>query len=801
MPTKNKVFDPVCGMTPDADVARAKGAVASYAGRDFFFCSPACKAKFEAEPMKYLRRDPVCKMTPNPFAARDAGLVATYKGEDYFFCCAKCKAKFEANPEAYLGDGQAPLAPPVDPAAVYVCPMCPGVRQIGPGSCPKCGMALEPEAPGVEDDGAEYRAMAWRFWVSLALSLPAVVLAMLNLGQPYLWIEAGLSAPVALGLGAFIFVRGWRGAVGGHANMFTLIGLGVAVTFAVSLVSLFAPDLVPAAYRGHHGAPVYFEAAATIVTLVLLGQMLELKARARTGAALRALLKLAPKTARRIVIGGTEDIPVAAVTIGDFLIVRPGEAVPVDGLVEDGASAIDESMVTGESIPVEKGAGAAVIGGTINGAGVFTMRATAVGAETVLAKIVALVAQAQRSRAPMQHLADAVAAWFVPAVVLAALAAAGGWLAFGAGLDMAIYAAVSVLVIACPCALGLATPMSVMVAVGKGARVGVLVRNAAALEAFARVKTLVLDKTGTLTEGRPRLIQMHTVPGVSEDEVLTLAAALERNSAHPLAHAVTVAAEARRLKLPHATVFSSIAGQGLRGLIDGKPVVIGRAEFLQGIVPSPLIEDADDLAAEGATVMFVALGGKPIGLIAVMDPLKASVRTLVGALKKDGLDPVMASGDSEPTVAAIAQRVGIARFAAGMTPQGKLDLVNRLKGQGPVAFAGDGVNDAPALAAADVSIAMGTGSDAAIANAAITLVGGELPALVRARRLAKATLANMRQNLFFAFVYNAVGVPLAAGVLYPFTGWLLSPMIAAAAMCFSSVSVIGNALRLNRLRL
>lgn len=606
---------------------------------------------------------------------------------------------------------------------------------------------------------------------------------------------------VVLGLGTFIFARGWLGVVRGHANMFTLIGLGVTVTFVVSLVSLFVPEAIPTAYRGMHGMPVYFEAAATIVTLVLLGQMLELRARKNTGAALRALLKLAPKTARRIVVGGTVDVPVEDVRVGDFLLVRPGEAVPVDGFVEDGQSAVDESMVTGESLPVEKTAGSTAIGGTINGNGAFTLRATAVGGDTVLARIVALVAQAQRSRAPMQTLADRVSAWFVPVVVLVALAAGAIWIACGAGVDMAIFAAVSVLVIACPCALGLATPMSVMVAVGKGARSGILIKNAAALEAFARVKTLVVDKTGTLTEGKPKLIDIHTVPGVSEETLLTLAAALERNSSHPLAHPVVAAAEARHLRLPHATVFASIAGQGLRGLIDGKSVVIGRSEFLQGIVPSPLVDVADDLQSEGASVMFVAVEGKPIGLMAVMDPLKENVRQLIAALKKDGLNPVMASGDSEPAVAAVAHRVGIEHFAAGMTPQGKLDLVGRLKRQGAVAFAGDGINDAPALAAADVSIAMGTGADAAIANADLTLVRGELPALVRARKLAKATLSNMRQNLFFAFFYNAVGVPLAAGILYPFTGWLLSPMIAAVAMCFSSVSVIANALRLNRIRL
>ncbi|MGB8601767.1 MAG: heavy metal translocating P-type ATPase [Rhizomicrobium sp.] len=799
-----KVFDPVCGMSPDATVARSKGLHSLYGSRDYYFCSAGCKARFEAEPLKYLGRDPVCRMTPNKFLARDKGNTHTYQDTEYFFCCARCKEKFIAAPEQYLRDAPPPAHTKADAKALYTCPMDPEIVQHGPGTCPKCGMALEPMAPSLEEDDSEYRSMRWRFWLSLILTLPVVALAMSPwlppLPIPAAWIEAVLAVPVVLVSGGFIFTRGVRGILSGHANMFTLIGLGMLVTLAASLVALFCPGLIPSAYQNMQGPPFYFETATTIVTLVLLGQMLELKARARTGAALKSLLQLAPKTARRQTASGFEDVALAEIAPGDVLQVRPGEAVPTDAVVIDGTSALNEAMMTGESLPVAKAVGDAVIGGTLNGEGVLLVRAQAVGAATMLAKIIAQVAEAQRSRAPMQNLADKVAAWFVPVVVLAALLAAGAWLYFGASFAMAAMAATSVLVIACPCALGLATPMSVMVAVGKGARAGVLIKNAAALEALARAKTLVLDKTGTLTEGKPRLIAVRSV-NCQENTVLTLAAALEQNSAHPLAHAICSAATERGLTLPHATVFASIAGQGLRGLIDGVTVMIGRAEFLPAPVPADLNAEAEHYREQGASVMFVAAGEDVVGLIAVMDPLKENAALAVKALTATGLKLVMASGDAEPTVRAVAGRIGIEHFAAGMTPQGKMDLIVRLKKNGPVAFAGDGVNDAPGLAAADIAIAMGTGSDAAIAGAAITLPQGEMTALLRARRLARATLRNMKQNLFFAFVYNVIGVPLAAGALYPFTGWLLSPMIAAAAMSVSSVSVIANALKLARVKL
>jgi P-type Cu+ transporter len=793
-----KVFDPVCGMTPDPDAACAKGNVATHGNKEFFFCSAKCRDRFAADPLHYLGHDPVCHMTPNKFLARDKGNVLTWKGEEIFFCCAKCKAKFEAEPEKYLNP--APAAPPAKQGAIYTCPMDPEIRQFGPGACPICGMALEPLEPAIEEDDSEYRAMRRKFFIALALAVPVVALAMLDVPDPAPWIEAVLATPVVLWAGGFVFARGWKGAVTGHANMFTLIGLGVAVSFLASLVALFRPDLIPAAYHSMHGAPVYFEAAAAIVTLVLLGQVLELRARRATAESIRALLKLAPKTVRRITDGGIEEIPLEAVKVGDALQVRPGEAVPTDGVVLEGASAVDESMMTGEAVPVAKNPGDALTGGTINGEGVLAMRAAAVGADTMLAKIVALVAAAQRSRAPVQNLADAVSAWFVPAVVLAALAAGAAWLYFGAGLDMAILAAVSVLVIACPCALGLATPMSVMVAIGKGARAGVLVKNAAALEQFARARILVLDKTGTLTEGKPRLIAIRALEG-DENEVLRLAAALEANSAHPLSAAILAAAQEKNLALPYATVFSSITGQGLRGLIEGAQVAIGKAEFVKAaIAATPLAEEAAALQRRGAGVVFLTRDGALIGMIAVMDPLKPQARAMVEALRKDGLAIAIASGDAEATVAAIAAELGIDDYAAGLTPEGKLELIAARKAHGTVAFAGDGVNDAPALAAADVSVAMGTGSDAAIAEAGLTLPKGDLAALLRAHRLARATLRNMRQNLFFAFFYNAVGVPVAAGILYPFTGWLLSPMLAAAAMSVSSVSVIANALRLRRAR-
>ncbi|MGC9954317.1 MAG: heavy metal translocating P-type ATPase [Rhizomicrobium sp.] len=792
-------------------------------------------------------RDPVCGMTPNPETARSKGNWLHYQGTDYYFCCAGCKAKFEAEPGKYLRPAQTGIGPKAQggccgghkqhdhhmhhesdktaPAAlpseaklaadvIYTCPMHPEVKKVGPGDCPICGMALEPLDPAAAHDDAEYRSMWTRFKISLALTFPVLALAMLAEGgrfdmtvPPPLqgWIEAVLSLPVVLWAAWPLLVRGWKGAVSGHANMFTLIGLGVGVAFFYSLFALLLPGAIPEAYRGASGTtPLYFEAAAVIVTLVLLGQALELRARAHTGAAVRALLDLSPRTVRRRTAYASEEIPLSEVKVGDELLVRPGESVPTDGVVIEGESAVDESMITGESIPVAKAPGDAVTGGTLNGQGALVVRATRVGADTMLAKIVALVAEAQRSRAPTQGLADKVAAWFVPAVVAAAMLAFAVWFVWGPSFDYALLAAVSVLIIACPCALGLATPMSVMVAVGKGAQNGVLVRNAASLERFAAADALVIDKTGTVTEGKPKLSAVRAVSAASEDEVLSIAAALESKSAHPLAHAIVEGAKARSLTLPEVTEFASVTGQGLRGVIGGVPVLIGRAEFLQsqGIDLSPLATEAERLREDGATAMFVARSSAIIGLVAAKDPLKANARKLLAALSRNGLAITMATGDAEATAKAVAREAGLGKVVAGLTPEGKTDLVNRLKGEGRVvAFAGDGVNDAPALAAADVSIAMGTGSDAAIETAGLTLLKGDLSALLRARKLARAAVRNMKQNLFFAFVYNAFGIPVAAGVLYPFTGWLLSPMIAAAAMSFSSVSVIANALRLRQARL
>jgi Cu+-exporting ATPase len=687
--------------------------------------------------------------------------------------------------------------------------MHPEVRHQGPGDCPECGMALEPLDPAAEQDNREYDDMRRRFWIALALSLPVVALAMLgetgtldNLIAPTTdaWIEALLTAPVVLWAGFPFFVRGWSGAIAGRANMFTLIGLGVAAAFGYSLVALAFPDAIPSAYRGANAAPpVYFEAAAAIVTLVLLGQALELRARADTGKAIRALLDLSPKTVRRRTLDGVEDVTLDAVKTGDILEVRPGEAVPTDGKLIAGESAIDESMLTGEAVPVAKAAGDKVTGGTLNGQGAFVMRAMAVGADTMLAKIVALTAEAQRSRAPMQSLADKVARWFVPAVVAVAVATFVGWFAAGLSFDYALIAAVSVLIVACPCALGLATPMSVMAAVGRGAHAGVLVRDAASLETLARADTLVIDKTGTVTEGKPQLVAIRTAAGVTENEVLALAAALESKSAHPLAHAIVEAAKERLLALPEVAAFASVTGQGLRGRVAGAPALVGTAEFLEreGVDTSPLAADGD-----GASLVFVASAGRVLGLLTLQDIVKANAKDILAALSRSGLAVVMATGDTPASADAVARQVGFAEIAAGLTPEGKAGLVNRLKAQGRVvAFAGDGVNDAPALATADVSIAMGTGSDAAIAAAGLTLLKGDLAALLRARKLARAAVRNMKQNLFFAFAYNLIGVPVAAGVLYPFTGWLLSPMLAAAAMSFSSVSVISNALRLGRVKL
>jgi Cu+-exporting ATPase len=746
--------------------------------------------------------------------------TTTHGGTTVYFCSPGCKARFEKDPAAY---DAAPAAhahhePPAAPAPAggsWTCPMHPEVVRDGPGECPICGMALEPRGVAPDAPNPELADMTRRLLVSAVLTaplfavgmaemVPAVAHAAAPLAHPFL--QLALAAPVVLWGGWPFFVRGARSVALRRLNMFTLIALGTGAAFLYSAVAALAPGLLPASAASHGGAPaLYFEAAAVIVTLVLVGQVLELRARAATGHALRALLDLAPKTARRIADGGEHDVPLEHVHPGDRLRVRPGEKVPVDGVVVEGQSAVDESMMTGESAPVAKAQGAAVTGGTVNGTGGFVMEARRVGADTVLARIVALVAEAQRSRAPIQRLADRVSAWFVPAVIAAALATAALWALVGPEprLAHALTNAVAVLIVACPCALGLATPMSIMVAAGRGARAGVLVKDAAALEALASVDTLAIDKTGTLTEGKPRLVAV-AAPEADEDEVLRLAAALETASEHPLARAVVEGARARDLAIPPVAGFQSITGRGVVGTADGRAVAVGSRALLRdrGIATGALDPVVTPMGAAGQTAVFVAIDGVASGVLAIADPPKPNARRALDGLRAEGLRIVMLTGDTGATARAVAGPLGIDAVEAEVSPEGKADAIRRFRAEGrSVAMAGDGVNDAPALAAADVGIAMGGGTDVAIEAAGITLLKGDLRALVRARRLATATLANVRQNLFFAFAYNALGVPVAAGLLYPWTGWLLSPMLASAAMSLSSVSVIANALRLRRVTL
>jgi len=759
-------------------------------------------------------RDPVCGMTVDPATSKHR---AEHGGRTYHFCSAGCRTKFEADPERYLTPK--PAAAPAAPAgAIYTCPMHPEIRQVGPGSCPICGMALEPEVASLDDGpNPELADMTRRFWVGLTLTAPVFALEMAGHlfgahgavpSAVAAWIGLVLATPVVLWAGWPFFARGARSIVTGHLNMFTLIAIGTGVAWLYSVAATVAPGLFPDAVRGHDGSvPVYFEAAAVIVVLVLLGQVLELRAREQTSGALKALLDLAPKTARRIRADGTdEDVAVAAVMPGDLLRVRPGEAVPVDGSVTEGRANLDESMVTGESMPVAKAPGDAVIGGTLCRGGGFTMTAERVGHDTMLARIARMVGEAQRSRAPIQRLADRVSGWFVPAVLAVAVAAFAAWATFGPEprLSFALIAAVSVLIIACPCALGLATPMSIMVGVGRGARAGVLVRNAEALERLEAVDTVVLDKTGTLTEGKPALVAVRTAAGVDEAELLRLAAALERSSEHPLGAAIVAAAGERGLAPGAAADFAAPAGKGVSGTVDGRRVLVGSAGYLteNGIDPAALAGEADALRRDGATVVVVAIDGAAAGLLAIADPVKPSAGAALADLAADGVRVVMLTGDNRVTAEAVARRLGIAEVEAEVLPEAKAATVARLRAAGRVvAMAGDGVNDAPALAAADVGIAMGTGTDVAIESAGVTLLGGDLAGLVAARRLSRATMRNIRQNLLFAFLYNAAGVPIAAGVLYPAFGLLLSPMIAAAAMALSSVSVIANALRLRATRL
>jgi P-type Cu+ transporter len=894
METLNKtVRDVVCNM--QVDPAKAAGS-AEHDGRKFFFCSRGCEQKFTASPDRYVKnekdsmvgthqptagkvQDVVCGMWVEPDKARGK---AEHRGKTFYFCSPRCEEKFKADPErlsqpkppgslVQLGGitpgGITAVKPvsalPADKmveksadgkstgAMTYVCPMDPEVRESKPGACPRCGMALEPEAveytcpmhpeirsdkPGAcpicgmalepraivgmahEEDDSELRSMTRRFWTGVVLSAPLLVLSMGAMwqGGPVQsipasvmgWIQLLLATPVVLWGGWPFFQRGWNSILNRHLNMFTLIALGTGSAYLYSVVAAIAPNIFPATFQGHNGGvELYFETSAIIVTLVLLGQVLELRARKQTGSAIRALLDLSPKTARRIRPDGSDDeIALDQISHGDRLRVRPGDRVPVDGTVVEGKSSVDESMVTGESLPVEKAPEAKVIGGTVNQNGSFIMRAEKLGSETLLAQIVRMVAEAQRSRAPIQALADKVSGYFVPAVIAVAVLTFILWAAFGPEPRLAhgLVNAVAVLIIACPCALGLATPMAVMVGTGRGAHAGVLVKNAEALEKLEKVDTLVLDKTGTLTEGKPALTQILAEHPVNQVDLLLLAAAVEKLSEHPIAAAIVKGAEQRHLTLPAAENFQSFPGQGVSANVAGRKVSIGTAEFLasRGVDVAKLSAHADFFRNYGETVVLVAFNERPAGVIGVSDPIKNSSRDALSTLKATGLRLVMITGDNQATAQAIASKLGIDNFEAEVLPDQKAAAIKKLQAQGRVvAMAGDGVNDAPALAQADVGIAMGTGTDVAIESGDITLVKGDLRAIVRARNLSRATMRNIRQNLFFAFVYNLLGVPLAAGILYPFFGLLLQPVFAAAAMSFSSVSVIANSLRLRRARL
>ena len=750
--------------------------------------------------------DPVCGMVVDPAKTTHHAL---HEGVEYHFCNPRCREKFVADPGKYLGPREA--APPAPAGTIYTCPMHPEIRQEGPGTCPICGMALEPEMPSLEDEeNPELRDFGRRFWWTLPLSAAALVLAMFGQHFPALdattrsWLELVLATPVVLWAGWPFFERWLQSIRNRNPNMWTLIGTGVGAAYGYSVVATLAPGLFPASFHEHGRVGVYFEAAAVIVSLTLVGQLLELRARSKTSAAIKALLGLSPKTARRIEADGSEaDIPLEHVHIGDRLRVRPGEKVPVDGTVLEGRSSVDESMLTGEPIPVGKGEGDKVIGATLNGTGALLMRADQVGSATVLAQIVQMVAQAQRSRAPMQRMADKVAYWFVLAVFAVALATFVAWGLFGPdpSWTYAVLNAVSVLIIACPCALGLATPMSIMVASGRAAHSGVLFRDAEAIERLRTIDTLVVDKTGTLTEGRAAFRQVLPAPGMDADEVLRLAASLDQGSEHPLAEAIVAEARNRKLALAPVEGFDSVTGQGVRGQVSGQALLLGNGSLMQeaGIDVESLSRDAESLRRVGASVMFLAADGRALGVVAVADPIKESTPAALAALRAEGVRIVMATGDSHGTAKAVAATLGIDEAHGEVRPAQKVELVRRLQAEGRrVAMAGDGINDAPALAAADVGIAMGTGTDVAMSTAQVTLVKGDLGRIVTARRISRDTVRNMKQNLGFAFLYNAIGVPVAAGILYPVSGVLLSPMIAALAMSLSSVSVVANALRLGR---
>ena len=811
--------DPVCGMSVDSLRAAAQQ---EHEGKNYFFCGNRCVAKFRSDPSKYLNHAQSAKRIPQTLVSAGQVLERHAPASAEYTCPMDPEVQ-QVHPGTCPKCGMALERSAVGIPATrieYTCPMHPEIVRDGPGSCPICGMALEPRTALVdEEENPELVSMTRRFWMSVVLTVPVLFLGMSGMiagnsierrfsMQTFAWLEFVLATPVVLWAGWPFFQRGWTSLVNRSLNMFTLIALGTGTAFAYSVVAVLFPQVFPASFRGPHGeVPVYFEAAAAITTLVLLGQVLELRARSRTSTAIRSLLKLSPRTARLVRSDGTEiDVPVEHLQIGDDLRVRPGERVPVDGIVTDGTSSVDESLITGESIPVEKTARARVIGGTVNGTGTFVMRAERVGSETTLAQIVKMVSEAQRSRAPVQKLADRVAGYFVPAVVLISVLTFIVWSIFGPQPKMAhaLLNAVAVLIIACPCALGLATPMAIMVGTGRGALAGVLIKNAEALEILEKVDTLVVDKTGTLTEGKPRVISIITADGGSESDVLCFAVTLEKASEHPLAVAILAAAKYKNILPGKIDAFQSVTGKGVTGTIASQRVALGNRSLLEqlNVAPGDLNEKAKTLEADGQTVMFVAVDDRAIGIIGVADPIKATTKDAIALLKRDGIHIVMLTGDSKATADAVARKLGIEKVIAGMLPDKKADAVRELQAEGKiVAMAGDGVNDAPALTQANVGIAMGTGTDVAIESAGITLLAGDLRGVSRVRNLSRATMRNIRQNLFFAFGYNSIGVPIAAGVLYPFFGLLLSPILASAAMTFSSVSVIANALRLRRVKL
>ena len=820
--------DPVCGMLVDPE--HPAGGTVERGRTRYHFCSERCRTAFEQAPERYFAVDPVCGMEVNPRSPK--GGSWEYQGTTFYFCNMKCLGKFQAEPQRFLEHGpgvmprsEPPPAPPPGGEVVWVCPMDPEVREKEPVPCPICGMALEPLVvggmPSADERNPELENMSRRLWIGLAPALAVLALAMSHLlpmsftadhvlgPRANGWLQLALSSPVVLWAGWPFFQRAWLSLKTRRFNMFTLIGLGTGAAFGFSALAVLLPaDAFPAAFRGPHGAvPIYFESAAVIVELVLLGQVLELRARSRASGAIKALLGLAPRTARRLADDGAEqDVALEDVRPGDRLRVRPGEKVPVDGVVLSGSSSVDESMVTGEPVPVEKGEGDPVTGATVNGNGSFVLRAERVGKDTLLSQIVRMVSDAQRSRAPIQRLADVVSGWFVPAVIAAAAVAFAAWAIFGPEprFAHALMSAVAVLIVACPCALGLATPMAIMVGTGLGATAGVRVKSAEALETMEKVDTLLVDKTGTLTQGKPRLARVVALAAGKEDEVLRLAASIERASEHALAAAVVGGARVRGLSTSEAHAFRAVPGKGIAGEVDGREVALGNEMHLAdlGVDASPLAQRAEALRADGSTVVLVAIDGRPAGIIQIVDPVKPAAAEAVRALQSEGVRVVMVTGDGRAAATAVARQLGIEEIEAEVLPSQKADVVARHKRLGrTVAMAGDGINDAPALAAADVGNAMGSGTGIAIESAGLTLVKGDLHGIVRARRLSRAVMRNIRQNLFWAFAYNALGVPIAAGALYPFFGVLLSPMIASAAMSFSSVTVISNALRLRRVKL